>query len=108
MAKQKQFLPFRLSDGSIVQIQYIPAQTGEEEVGIFDKTFSFEEVSKKIGVLASDLGNAMKAVQPSKLAIEFGIDLDVDSTTGLLSLLVSGSASGSIKITLEWEKPDPK
>jgi hypothetical protein len=71
-----------------------------EKVGWQD-VFDFEGVSKTLEGIAQAVRSGLEKVTPSKTTVELGIDLAVKNGK-LTGLVVEGSASASLKVTLEW------
>jgi uncharacterized protein YoxC len=83
---------------AIVQVQSV---AGEAPVSI--KSVPFEKVAKAVEGVTQSLTEVWEKTKPSKATVEFGVDFAWD-TGELLAMFVDGSASASMKITLEWEK----
>jgi hypothetical protein len=45
-------------------------------------------------------------VRPDRGTVEFGIDVGVESGA-LTALVVKGTGTATLKVTLEWERSDP-
>ncbi len=88
----------KLDDGTIF---YVQARTlgGESPIGI--RAASFEKVTQAIEGVARKLSDIWKKVEPSKAAVELGVEFAWESGD-LLAVFVDSSATASMKITLEW------
>ena len=73
---------------------------GEEEIAAFGIP-SFGGFGSAVRKIAGEITKVLKEISPDKASVEFAVDLAVEAGQ-LTALLVSGSASGSLKITLEW------
>ncbi|MEM9092537.1 MAG: CU044_2847 family protein [Cyanobacteria bacterium P01_F01_bin.53] len=73
---------------------------GEEDVGIGD-VLKFEEVTKVVGGIAKGLKQTFDMVKPKKAAVEFGLEVGLESGK-LTTLLVQDEVKANLKITLEW------
>jgi hypothetical protein len=105
-----------LGNGRVIQVEArtsgdAASLTGDPEadVGILDKirnqeALAFDGVTGSIEAIADRVTAALRSAQPKKAAVEFGIDVGVESG-GLTGLLAKGTGSATLKITLEWE-PD--
>lgn len=74
----------------------------EAPVGIRD-LLSFEGVTQSIEAIADSVTAGLERVQPDRAAVEFGVDVGVEAG-GLTALLVKGTGTATLKVTLEWEK----
>ena len=97
-----------VGNGRIIQVEARPA-TGDPEadVGILDRfratdAMPFDGVTDSIEAIAERVTNALSRVRPDKAKVEFGIDVGVESG-GLTALLVKGTGTATLKVTLEWE-----
>jgi hypothetical protein len=73
----------------------------ETDVGIRGR--SFDGVVDSIKAITGELTKALDEIQPNKASLEFGVDVGVEAGQ-LTALLVKGSGSATLKITLEWER----
>jgi hypothetical protein len=87
-----------LADGTIVYIQ-ATSLGGEEEVAFTIP--SFEDVAHSIESIATSLGAAIKKAKPKKAAVEFGVEITLESGR-LMTLMAKGTENANLKITLEW------
>jgi len=72
----------------------------ETDVGIL-KNRSFDGVVDSIKAITNELTAALQEVKPDRASLEFGVDIGVESGQ-LTALLVKGTGSATLKITLEW------
>lgn len=93
-------IPVELADGTLIHIEATPI--GEEEVG-FDIR-PFREVTAAIEGIASSLTEALQKVKPNKATVEFGLEMALSSGQ-LTAVIVQGSGTANLKITLEWSQP---
>lgn len=91
----------KLPDGTIVPLETRGSGDPEVDVGIGDKVFSFEGVSKSVESVASAMTATLAKVKPDKATVAFGVDVSVEST-GLTALIVKGAGTATLTITLEW------
>jgi hypothetical protein len=73
----------------------------ERPVGIGD-VLPFEGLSNSIEAIAERMTAAFDRVKPDRAAVEFGVDVGVESG-GLTALIVKGTGTATIKVTLEWQ-----
>jgi hypothetical protein len=74
----------------------------ETDVGIL-RDRSFDGVVDSIKAITQQLTGALQEVKPDKASLEFGVDIGIESGQ-LTALLVKGTGSATLKITLEWGK----
>ncbi len=73
----------------------------EQPVGIRD-ILNFDAVTDSIEAVADRVTSALSTVKPARAAVEFGVDIGVESGA-LTGLIAKGSGNATLKITLEWE-----
>ena len=100
MYTRTDFIPVQLEDGSSIRIQ-ATVLGGEEDVAAIDKLIPFEAVTSSIEAISRAISITIQKVKPKKASVEFGIEVGVESGQ-LHALLVKGTTSGNLKITLEW------
>jgi hypothetical protein len=88
----------QLPNGAVIKVE--ASLIGEQKVGLL-KQFSFEDVSKTLEAIATELQATIAKVKPKKSTVKFGIELGVESGE-LTALLVKGSGKANLEITLEW------
>ena len=98
MPTRQELVPVKLANGT--QIRVAATMLGGEEDVAF-KLLSFDEVTNTIEGIAGSLNAALQKVKPKKASVEFGLEVAVESGK-LTSLLVNGSGTATLKITLEW------
>ncbi len=90
----------------LVRAEQMGSVKGPADIGLRDAlrdTLSFATVSEALRGIASDLRDAIKAVQPDSAEVEFGLDVAIKGSQ-LACLLVDGGATASIRVRLEWDK----
>ena len=75
----------------------------EQDASSVKEIMSLGDVDKMIEGIATTLKVAMEKVAPEKAEVEFGIAFELESGK-LNALLVQGTASSSLKVTLSWGK----
>jgi hypothetical protein len=68
---------------------------------------SFKEVTDAIEGIAESVVCTLQKVKPRKACVEFGIEVALESGQ-LTALLVKGSGTSNLKITLEWGEIPPE
>jgi len=61
----------------------------------------FQDLTDSIESISSAIYNALKAVEPTKAKVQFGIVVGAEAGQ-LTALVVKGSGKASLKVTLEW------
>ena len=92
-----------LGNGRTVAVEALNVSP-ERPVGIGD-VLSFDGVTKSIEAIAERMTAALERVKPDKAAVEFGIDVGVESGA-LTALVVKGTGSATLKVTLEWQRTE--
>jgi hypothetical protein len=88
----------KLEDGTIISIQ-ATSLGGEESVAFGIP--SFKEVTDAIEGIANAMVTTLKKVKPRRASVEFGLEIGAESGQ-LTALLVKGTGTANLKITLEW------
>ena len=89
-------------------VRHIPnahkAEEGQRAVSADEAAIqTFEGVQKSIEAIASSMAKTLDKIQPDKASVEFGIEVAFKEGV-LTGLLVKGSTTGNLTVTLEWEK----
>ncbi len=96
--QQTQAIPVQLPNGTVIHVQ-ATLLGGEEQVSAHLPTF--DEVGHAIEGIAHVLVTSLERVKPRKTCVELGIEIALESGK-LTALLVRGSSTANIKVTLEW------
>jgi len=91
-----------LDDGTLIRIQ-ATSLGGEERVA--HGIPSFKEVTDAVEGIAQAMVTTLKRVKPRQASVEFGLEVGVESGQ-LIALLVKGTGTANLKITLEWGEID--
>lgn len=98
MEQRTAIIPVKMDDGTIIRVQATVLPGGED---VASNLLPFEGVSEAIESISNTIVASLQKVKPRKASVEFG--LEVATETGkLTALLVKGSGTASLKITLEW------
>lgn len=98
MEAKTEIIKAELADGSTLHIQ-ATVLGGEEEVNF--TLPSFTEVTNAIEGIAAALVTTLQKVKPRKASVEFGLEVALEAGH-LTALLVRGTGTSNLKITLEW------
>jgi Trypsin-co-occurring domain 1 len=91
----------KLANGATLHIQ--ATQLGKEEDVDFNLP-SFKEVTDAIEGIADSFVTTYQKVKSRKASIEFGLEVALEAGH-LTALLVKGTGTANLKITLEWGEP---
>jgi len=101
MGQNSEIIIMKIDKQCDVKLQ-ISSFYGEEDVGVVEKILHFSQVVDSIKSMAKMSLQALQEVKYDKATIEFGIGFETKS--GVISaMIVEGSGSANIKITLEWD-----
>ena len=95
-------LSVTLPNGTIIKVE--ATRFGEQKVAAVDATLNFEPVVEALEGISSALLEGIRKIQPKKATLEFGLEVAVEAGQ-LTALLVKGSGTSTLKITLEWGGP---
>jgi hypothetical protein len=91
-----------LDHDQAIQIEVRSTGDPETDVGIFGETLSFQGFVDSLEAITRSVTAALRSAKPDRATVEFGLDVGVESG-GLTALLVKGTGTATLKITLEWE-----
>jgi hypothetical protein len=97
MELQTRIISVELADGTNVRVEATPI--GERKINF--QTRPFNEVTVAIESLTKEIAEALHKVKPDRASVKFGIDIGIESGK-LIPLLVKGTSTANIEITLEW------
>ena len=103
MADKTKILPFQLSDGTIVNVEVTPI--GEQLASL--ETRVFQKATGIIKSIAEDVTGTLKdiseTVKPDKFSVKLGLQIGVEAGE-LTALIVKGTGTANLEITMEWNK----
>ncbi len=102
MQNRTEIIPVRFEDGTIIQVQ-ATLLGGEEEVAALKHGLPFENVAKPIRKIASEVAKIVREIQPDKASVQLGFEVATGEGQ-LTALLVKGTATANLTVTLEWVK----
>jgi len=79
----------------------VPGATKTSALGGFD----LAEVGRTLEGLAEAIKGSMAKAAPDRVTVELGLELVVKSGK-LTGLLVEGGGTGSLQVTMEWDRGD--
>lgn len=91
----------RLDNGAIIHIEVTPLG-GKEKVASLGLP-SFSAVTDAIEGIAQTIVSTLQKVKPRAASVEFGLEIGLESGQ-LTALLVKGTGTANLKITLEWDE----
>jgi hypothetical protein len=66
------------------------------------KTLHLQDVADAVGSISDVLLSAIKKAKPSEATVEFNIDVGLEAGQ-LTALIVKGTTSGSVRVSLTWD-----
>jgi Trypsin-co-occurring domain 1 len=93
-------IPVQVGGDKVIQVE-VTGLGGEEDIAAA-RFPSFDGVTDAIEEVSKAILESMRRVAPRKATVEFGLEVGVEAGQ-LTALLVKGSGTASIKVTLEWE-----
>src|SRR5690349_20110539 len=98
------------ADGSVLYVEArelarLPGENEQELSGsaLRRSTATVDQIATSIGAFATRIGASLAGSDCQRYSIEFGCEIAVE-TGQVVALLGKGSATTSVKITLEWDK----
>jgi Trypsin-co-occurring domain 1 len=100
-----QVVPLNIGEGREILVEVRTETSGEQDVGVLPD-LSFDSVVDSIEAITQKLTAALATARPDSATLEFGIDVGLEAGQ-LTALLVKGSGTATVKITLVWEGTTP-
>ena len=106
-ATNTQIVKTRLPNGTIIRVQATPLEGEVGPSGARAKVANplnpatFDNVTSAIEGIAESVVSTLQKVKPRSASVEFGLEIGLESG-GLTALLVKGTGTANLKITLEW------
>src|SRR5262245_19233577 len=100
MDEDPRFVPVQLANGAVVRVQLI-ASRGEEDIA--NKLLSFAGLGAVIEGISQEISQTIDHLKPQKASLEFGLAVGLEAGQ-LTAVLVKGSGTASLKVTLEWSR----
>jgi hypothetical protein len=94
-------IPVLSSDGKEAFRVEARALGGRQKVSALS-SIRDEEFKKRVESVARSVADILQKISPTKATAEFSIEVAVESGE-LTALLVKGSGTANLKVTLEWE-----
>ena len=102
MYDDRQTVDVKLSDGSIIKMEYAAPQGRQQVSARGEDLINFPEVFQTVQGLAMDVRGIVQKAKAKRTTVEFGVELTAESGK-LAALIVKGSGTASLKFTFEWE-----
>lgn len=93
-----------LPNGAVALVQARQVDGGGATKTGFGK-LDFDGVSKTLEGVTEAVRSAVAKAAPSKVSVELGLELAVKAGA-LVGLIVDGESTGSLTVTLEWDRSD--
>ncbi|MBW4505428.1 MAG: hypothetical protein KME64_02785 [Scytonematopsis contorta HA4267-MV1] len=97
MELQSRIISVELSDGTNVRVE--ATLIGDRKINF--QTRPFNEVTVAIESLTKEIAETLQKVKPDKASVKFGIEIGMEAGR-LTPLLVKGTSTANLEITLEW------
>ena len=98
MSTRTEIVPVALPNGTVVQVQATVVSARED---VAFSMPSFDELLEAVEGVASAVTASLEKVRPSKASVELGVEVGLEAGK-LTALLVQGTSTANLKITLEW------
>jgi Trypsin-co-occurring domain 1 len=99
MELQSRIISVELSDGTNVRVE--ATLIGDRKINF--QTRPFNEVTVAIESLTKEIAESLQKVKPDRASVKFGIEIGMEAGR-LTPLLVKGTSTANLEITLEWGK----
>ena len=99
----RQIVPISLGQGVKIKAE-VTNLGGPSKAGALD-ALPFKDFTKALEKIAGSLVDSLRASSPDKASVELGIEIGLESGQ-LTALLVKGTGTANLKVTLEWSKAD--
>ena len=93
-----------LPNGAVALVQARQVEGGGATKTGFGR-LDFDGVTKTLEGVTEAVRSAVAKAAPSKVSVELGVELAVKSGA-LVGLIVDGESTGSLTVTLEWDRRD--
>ncbi len=101
------FFPLRVGDGAVLYVsasRLKSPSTAEVEIEVSGRIPSTRQIIEVIGQFANELTNELRKSGAARFTVEFGCDIAVE-TGQVFAVLGKASTKSSLKVTLEWDRP---
>lgn len=99
MEPQSRIISVELADGTNIKVEATPI--GDRKINFHTRPFS--EVTDTIEALSKEIAETLHKVKPDRFSVKFGIEIGIEAGK-LTALLVKGTSTANLEITLEWGK----
>jgi hypothetical protein len=99
MSVRTEIIPVKLPNQTIIHVE-ATVVSGEQDVAAMP-ALPFQEMLGAIEGIAQAITATIHRVSPRKAKVELGLEVGVEAGH-LTALLVKGTGTASLKITLEW------
>jgi NTP-dependent ternary system trypsin peptidase co-occuring protein len=94
-----------LPNGAVALVRpRVVAGDGATKTSVMDR-FNFDDVAATIEGVSGAIRAALVSAAPDSVSVELGFELAVKAGK-LVGMVVDGEATGSIKVTLGWGRPE--
>lgn len=99
MELQSKIISVELSDGTNIRVE--ATLIGDRKINF--QTRPFNEVTSGIESLIKEIAESVQKVKPDRASVKFGVEIGMEAGK-LTPLLVQGTSTANLEITLEWGK----
>lgn len=98
--------PLRVGDDAILYVNALPLTDATEatEVEVSGRAPTSRQVLKVIRRFAEELTEELGGTDATKVTVEFGCEIAVESGT-VFAVLGKASTKSALKVVLEWDRP---
>jgi hypothetical protein len=93
----------QVTDDAFIIVEALPLQG---EANVANTLQQFKHVANAIEGMTETLSDIWRRTKPSHATVEFNLAFACDTSKGLLAMFVAGSAQATMKIKLEWGRPE--
>ncbi|CAN5171620.1 hypothetical protein BH18ACT4_BH18ACT4_05250 [soil metagenome] len=94
-----------LPNGATALVRAAHADGGAAPRTSFTESFDFDMVGLALGGIADSIKSALARAAPDSVTVNLGLEVAVQAGK-LTALLVEGSGTASLNVTLEWHRAD--
>jgi len=98
MQERSKVVAVTLPNAKEIHVEVTPLG-GEEEVSF--KTLPMDEIFEAVEGIAQGIADCLRKANPRKASVELGLEVGLEAGK-LTALLVQGTATANLKLTLEW------
>ncbi|MEV1246778.1 CU044_2847 family protein [Nonomuraea sp. NPDC049750] len=99
-------VPVRTDAGDLVHISATPISASVDgEIELSSRAYKLKDTLSALTGFASDVVETLRKFETNKMTLEFGCEFALESGS-LLAVIGKGTGKSTVKVTLEWTRPD--